>query len=455
MHRTLVARASRRLSIAALAGTAMALGACATSSHSAASRPAATADQQSQAVDLAEAGPANAATHPRRYAATDRRDPATGQHRTYRNPFSQFGGRYAQENSSPSPVVPASYADAGADRGMSTYGNRPYFGIYGDMPNSVSRGDRPATLPDATENIRQITFTGEGLDFDPVVSPNGRDVVFASTRHRPTADIYLKTTDGTSVTQLTSDPAHDVMPSVSPDGRRIAFASNRNGSWDIYVMNIEGGQAVQVTSDTAHELHPTWAPDGRTLAFCRLGEVSDRWEIWTVDLDRPSRLKFLTLGLFPEWQPDGNKILFQRSRDRGDRFFSVWTVDILDGEAIAPTEIAQSNVAAIINPSWSADGSFVAFATVFDPPAPNSTRKPEFADIWIQSLDGASRSNLTGGWFVNVMPTWGPNNTIFFVSDRSGVDNIWSIGPEQAIRAAGRQMPEAGSFAGAEVIVDE
>jgi hypothetical protein len=53
------------------------------------------------------------------------------------------------------------------------------------------------------------------------------------------------------------------------------------------------------------------------------------------------------------------------------------------------------------------------------------------------------------------MPTWGPNNTIFFVSDRSGVDNIWSIGPEQAIRAAGRQMPEAGSFAGAEVTVDE
>ncbi len=407
---------ARRFGLAALVCPALLLGACSSSSPVASVQPSA---------------------EPQTNTGTER----SGNY--YRDPFAQFANRRGTVTT-PTTTIPASFSEANAGTTGTT--RSPNFSLFGEIPNANARSQAHLTLPDATENISQITFSGEGIDFDPTIAPDGRTIYFSSTRHRPTASIYSKSIDGTAVTQLTSDPAHDIMPAVSPDGSRIAFASNRNGSWDIYVMNVDGGQAVQITSDTADDLHPTWSPDGRTIAFCRRGETSDRWEIWVTDVRMPSRLKFLTYGLFPEWQPNGTKLMFQRARDRGGRLFSLWTIDYIDGEAMMPTEIASSSVAAIINPSWSWDGQYIAFSTVFNPPADDS-QKPDFADIWIQRLDGSSRTNLTGGWFVNVMPTWGPDNRIYFISDRSGNDNIWSIGPEQAITAAGYELPGRSDLA--------
>lgn len=313
----------------------------------------------------------------------------------------------------------------------------PQFAMFGDVPNTAANHQDHSLPFDSTENIRQVSFGTEGEDYDPRISRDGDFIYFASTRHRPTADIYVKSVHGTSITQLTSDPGHDVMPAISPDGKRIAFASNRNGSWDIYVMNAEGGQAVQVTSDTSDELHPTWSPEGNQIAYSRLGETSDRWEIWVTDLSKPNSYKFLTFGLFPEWHPTDSKILFQRSRDRGDRLFSVWTIDYTRGEAVNPTELISSPVAAVINPSWSPDGAYVAVSTIFNPGETPTGTRPEFADIWILRADGSTRTNLTNGWFVNLMPTWGPGNQVYFVSDRNGYHNIWEIGSEQAQMAAG------------------
>ncbi|MBC7771342.1 MAG: PD40 domain-containing protein, partial [Pyrinomonadaceae bacterium] len=131
---------------------------------------------------------------------------------------------------------------------------------------------------DTMDSLAQVTFASQGSDFDPAVSRDGQFIVYASTQHRPTADIYMKSVNGRTITQLTADPGQDVMPTVSPDGKRVAFASNRSGSWDVYVMTSSGGQAVQVTSDPAHELHPSWSPDGTQLVFSRMGPTSGRWE---------------------------------------------------------------------------------------------------------------------------------------------------------------------------------
>ena len=43
------------------------------------------------------------------------------------------------------------------------------------------------------------------------------------------------------------------------------------------------------------------------------------------------------------------------------------------------------------------------------------------------------------------MPTWGPDNQIFYISDRGGVDNVWSMSANSAILAAtGEDPSEAG-----------
>jgi len=307
---------------------------------------------------------------------------------------------------------------------------------------------------DTMDSLAQVTFASQGSDFDPAVSRDGEYVAYASTQHRPTADIYVKNVNGRTITQLTADPGQDVMPSFSPDGKRVAFASNRSGSWDVYVMSVSGGQAVQVTSDIAHELHPSWSPDGRRLVYCRLGEVSGRWEMWVADVDQPMAGEFIGYGLFPSWCPisdsgvDGrDKILFQRSRERGDRAFSVWTVDYKPGDASSPTEIVSSGNAAVINPTWSPDGTRIVYATVPYTNGSGSTNvvRPQSADLWMCGVDGAARVNLTTGRSVNLMPAWGSDGRIYFVSNRGGVENIWSVGTDKAIMAATGKAPASNT----------
>ncbi len=311
----------------------------------------------------------------------------------------------------------------------------------------------------ATVNVRQVTSSYAGSDFDPSVSPDGRFLVFASTQHRPTADIYLKSNNGSVVTRLTDDPAQDVMPAVSPDGNFIAFSSDRTGSWDLFIMPFEGGKVVQLTAESAHDLHPSWSPDGRQVAFCRLGQQSGRWEIWVKDVMSDAGPQFIGFGLFPEWCPvsgtgiaGADQILFQRSRERGDRAFSIWTLDYnpTPGTAGRETEIAAGPNQALINPSWSPDGKFVTFASV-----PNSqswsqggNARPESSTIWMVSTAGTGKIKLTNGDTIDLMPVWGRNNDIFFVSNMDGQDHLWSMELSPAIRAASVTMPDiANSFA--------
>ena len=339
---------------------------------------------------------------------------------------------------------PAANSVAGGDLSAWIYSNA--MGI--ELPTESSS---PATR--ATVNVRKITDAYAGSDFDPIVSPDGSHLIYASTQHRPTADIYTKSIHGAVVTRLTDDPAQDVMPSISPDGSTIAFATDRNGSWDIFLMPVEGGNKIQITNESAHDLHPSWSPDGTKLVFSRLGQQTGRWEMWVTDVASDHGAQFIGFGLFPEWCPiastgiDGaDKILFQRSRERGDRAFSVWTIDFTPtpGTAGRETEIASGANQALINPTWSPDGQFVCFAAVpYSQSWVNSTTaRPDMSTIWMVSINGTNKVKLTDGTSVDLMPAWGRNNNIFFVSNMDGQDHLWSMELSPAVRAASLRNPE-------------
>ena len=170
-------------------------------------------------------------------------------------------------------------------------------------------------------------------------------MVFASTQHRATSDIYFKRVDGRTITQLTADPAHDVMPAISPDGS-ASRSARTGGNWDIFVMSISGGQAVQITSEQSHELHLTLVPDGRKIAFCRLGETSGPLELWVTDADGSTTNEFIGYGLFPQWCPVAatgekgrDKILFRRSRAAAIRPSASGRSTTKPGDTSGPTEI--------------------------------------------------------------------------------------------------------------------
>lgn len=333
--------------------------------------------------------------------------------------------------------------------GLSQSSN-PALSLYGEtLARSMTPRVTSTTSKVGGTNMTQVSFAMEGADFDPDISPDGKKIVYASTQHKFTSDIYIKNVDSKVVSQLTNDPANDVMPKISPDGTRLSFASNRTGNWDIFVMPITGGRAIQLTNTAADDLHPTWSPDGTKLAFCRLGEVSRQWEIWITDVANSGVASFVCYGLFPTWCPmprtganGADKIAFQRSRERGDRAFGIWTIDFRDGQAGNLTEVVSDPIAACINPAWSLDGQWLAFATVPNPQqwAHTADTRPPTADLWLIDINGSSRISLAAGSAVNLMPAWGPNNRLFFVSDRAGVDNVWSMDTNQVIQLAAMNM---------------
>ena len=306
----------------------------------------------------------------------------------------------------------------------------PSVNVFGEL-DGVARG--PGKLV-GDEGFQQRTFTDEGYDADVTIDPTGKWMVFASTRHSEHAGIYLQRVDGTAVTKLTSDDSDNAFPTFSPDGKQIAFCSTRSGMWNIYVMDTEGRNTVTVTTGSTQCVHPSYSPDGSRLVFSALGSRSNQWELWTVNLTTNEKRQ-IGYGLFPTWSPskDVDRVAFQRARQRGSRWFSLWTLDLIDGEARKVTEVAVSSNAAIVSPGWSPDGKRLVFATILDPNRGNkktANASHGEQDIWTIDADGTDRRRITDGNGINLSPCWSSDNQVYFVSNRSGNESVWSVRPE-------------------------
>ncbi len=279
--------------------------------------------------------------------------------------------------------------------------------------------------------LTQHSFAEEGGDFDPALSPDSRRFLFASTCNRRNADIYVKNVSGTTITQLTDDLASDLQPVFSPDQRTVAFTSNRNGNWDIFVMGVDGRNVVQVTRGTDHEMHPTFSPDGKRLAYCSYSARQDRWELWVVNLTNTAEKSLIGFGLFPVWSPrkDKDVIAFQRARQRGSRWFGIWTCELQKNEARNLTEIVSSTDWAAVAPSFSPDGLRLAFTTVDATTVKRGGRQVRGEDIWIVGIDGYGRMQMTSSGDADWAPAWGKDGRIYFCSNRGGKPNVWSVKP--------------------------
>lgn len=305
--------------------------------------------------------------------------------------------------------------------------------MFGDFPGMPT----PPYVSRPVVSLRQHTFSTVGGDFDVDVSSGGERLVFASTRHHTQADLYLKSVNGVAVTQLTSDPASDIQPSFSPDDGRVAFASDRGGDWDIWVVDVNGGPAIQITSGPADDLHPRWSPDGTQLVYCSLPPGGGQWELWIADADTGASRRFIGYGLFPDWSPRGDRIVYQRARERGSRWFGIWSLTLVNGEPRYPTELAAAASRAMILPAFSRDGGSIAYVSV--PLHPESTGDVPSGtlagmevgaapyDIWVMQADGRGKVRLTDGQTMNHGPAFAPDGRLYFTCNRSGHENIWSL----------------------------
>ena len=151
-------------------------------------------------------------------------------------------------------------------------------------------------------------------------------------------EIYVMDADGENQQRLTNNPGRDISPSWSPDGKRIVFSSTRDGHFiggfgitsEIYVMDADGGNQQRLTENRSYDWSSSWSPNGKRIAFAsdRKGDL-ENYEIYVMDADGNNQQKLTENRVYddsPSWSPDGKRIAFYSDRD-GDAEIYIMDAD--------------------------------------------------------------------------------------------------------------------------------
>lgn len=209
-------------------------------------------------------------------------------------------------------------------------------------------------------------------DTHPAISPDGRWLVFASTRERrdDATSLWLAPlAPGAVPRRLTTGAATDSHPAWTADGSAIIFASTRaRGDFDLWRLPVAAGRAagpaVALTSSPAHEVTPAVARDG-TIVYAAITptggrEVASRLEVRAPD----GAIHALTAGpadTSPALSPDGASIAFARpALHLGTPHSELWRMPRADPAAAAV--VVALPLTDESGPVWSPDGRYL-FAT--------------------------------------------------------------------------------------------
>ncbi|HVS81431.1 MAG TPA: PDZ domain-containing protein [Pyrinomonadaceae bacterium] len=206
-------------------------------------------------------------------------------------------------------------------------------------------------------------------------------------------------------------------PTVS--ATQIAFAYAQN----IWVVPRAGGMARRVTSFQGQTTNPHFSPDGKWIAFS--GEYAGNFDVYVVAADggEPKRLTWHPgADTVQGWTPDGRSILFSSTRatwtpSGAPRF---WTVPA-EGGVEEPMSLPRAYQGKI-----STDGSHIAYRmnNSWDEERRNY-RGGQNRPVWI--VDLKSYDLVSPPWTdsKDMDPVW-VDDTVYFISDRDGVANVWS-----------------------------
>jgi TolB protein len=188
----------------------------------------------------------------------------------------------------------------------------------------VAGWEQNVSLADSARGVdltTQMPIDVPGTDFS--FSPDGKWVVFASTRDGPSRLFAIPAAGGTAVA-LTNGPDHT--PTFSPDGKFVAFCRDRGPGSDLFVSavtfddkhNITGlTDETQVTHDDNQNLNPAWHPDGKHIVYATSLHGRTNYDLYLMGRDGrdKTRITFWDgADLFPSFSGDGQWLCWTSTR---------------------------------------------------------------------------------------------------------------------------------------------
>jgi Tol biopolymer transport system component/DNA-binding winged helix-turn-helix (wHTH) protein len=137
-------------------------------------------------------------------------------------------------------------------------------------------------------------------------------------------------------TKMISSTVEDHSPQYSPDGKRIVFVSTRSGNHEIWLCDSEGANPVQLTNLGGRITGtPRWSPDGRLIAFDSRPEGNADLFVINPESRLPRRLTTEPSGdIVPSWSRDGQWIYFSSNRNGNSQ---IWKLPVAGGSAVQVT----------------------------------------------------------------------------------------------------------------------
>jgi tricorn protease len=213
---------------------------------------------------------------------------------------------------------------------------------------------------------------------DPSVSPDGSEIAFASG-----GDIWTVAANGGDAHLLISHPATESRPLYSPDGRRLAFLSTRTGNGDIYLLTLDTGDLKRLTFDDGPDLLDSWSADGRWIYFTSVSlEMTS--DILRVSSDGGTPMQVSGELYTNEYQAapahEGGMVAFTGHGFGGNQW-------------------------------WRKGHSHI-----------------DESEIWLMRLGPKpTYTQVSEGGAKEMWPMWSKDDaTVYYVSDRSGAQNIWA-----------------------------
>ncbi|MFI5387777.1 MAG: hypothetical protein ACHQ50_16840 [Fimbriimonadales bacterium] len=209
-------------------------------------------------------------------------------------------------------------------------------------------------------------------------------------------------------------------------GNQVVFTAEG----DLWLADVTTGEAHRLTADAGVETEAHFSPDGSQVAFTANYDGGAEAYVMPVSGGIPRRLTYEALGAdILGWTPDGASVMFRTSSKMYAPLvetFSTQEIFAVPANGGLPVKIA------VPHGSFGAlnqDGRRLAYV-----PTSNEWMNwfryeaGEADSVWLADLSAHSFQKLTNSKGVDTQPVW-VGNAIYFVSERTGVRNLWSLDP--------------------------